>query len=221
MRLSHSICSIAGANNVANAVCYLGTPQTPYGARRASQVAFGLFCLSLRGFVICPTQPFLNTPTPLLPEMPLCPFGGFSRACSFFCFFCCFFCWFSFWRCAWCFCCSCFCCRCWLFFLLCSSFSAFSFWLCCCCFVCLAFCCLVVRCFLGFLCWLAFLCRSFSWLFLCRFCSLRPWLWLLPSSRFSFFWSFLFCALLPFLACRSWCCWALVGFVGGLSPFFL
>lgn len=37
---------IAGANNVAKAVYYLGFPQTPYGARRASQVAFGLFFLS-------------------------------------------------------------------------------------------------------------------------------------------------------------------------------
>ena len=55
-----------------------GHPRPQYGARRASQVAFGLFSLSLRGFVICPTQPFLNTPTPLLLETVLFLLWGVS-----------------------------------------------------------------------------------------------------------------------------------------------
>ena len=63
-----------------------GHPRPQYGARRASQVAFGLFSLSLRGFVICPTQPFLNTPTPLLLRCRCSPLGVFPWCVFLFLF---------------------------------------------------------------------------------------------------------------------------------------
>ena len=136
----HSSCSIAGANNVANAVCYLGTPQTPYGCQGVKCTASGYFYIVANAvFLFCPPCPYVF-PMPLLFKTVLfLLLGAFSRG-SFF-FLC------RFWSFS---CCCSFPSGCrfgvvqWLLFVVVASFVSFVLWLGGVVLLCLSFCCCVV-----------------------------------------------------------------------------